>query len=87
LLVVAPGQPGHLPHLLPAGRSQGSPGGGSHGGSHSGSHKKKVAKDEEKWVQCEGCEKWRRLPAHVDVSALPDKWYAIRGRAYDHAQI
>lgn len=29
------------------------------------------------WVQCErkNCKKWRKLPAHVDVSTLPEKWY------------
>jgi hypothetical protein len=29
-----------------------------------------------KWVQCENCAKWRRLPDHVDIKALSDKmWY------------
>jgi hypothetical protein len=29
------------------------------------------------WVQCErkNCKKWRKLPAHVDISTLPEKWY------------
>jgi hypothetical protein len=29
------------------------------------------------WVQCErkNCKKWRKLPAHVDVETLPEKWY------------
>jgi len=30
---------------------------------------------EPQWVQCDGCQKWRRLPAHVDVSALPERWF------------
>jgi hypothetical protein len=28
----------------------------------------------ENWVQCEGCKKWRLLPAHVNVALLPDQW-------------
>lgn len=27
------------------------------------------------WVQCEGCLKWRRVPFHVVLDDLPDKWY------------
>lgn len=27
------------------------------------------------WVQCDHCEKWRRLPDHVDVALLPPKWW------------
>lgn len=29
------------------------------------------------WVQCErrNCKKWRKLPGHVDMSLLPEKWY------------
>ena len=29
------------------------------------------------WVQCErkNCKKWRKLPGHVDLSQLPEKWY------------
>jgi hypothetical protein len=29
------------------------------------------------WVQCErqNCKKWRKLPAHVNMSTLPEKWY------------
>ncbi|KAG5190310.1 CW-type zinc finger-domain-containing protein, partial [Tribonema minus] len=36
-----------------------------------------VVATEDKWVQCEhkSCKKWRRLPPHVDISSLPDKWY------------
>ena len=34
-----------------------------------------ATKDEDKWACCESCEKWRRLPSHVDVDALPEKWY------------
>lgn len=29
---------------------------------------------EEKWVQCEACEKWRRLPDAVDLKSLPVAW-------------
>ncbi|RHY26015.1 hypothetical protein DYB32_007938 [Aphanomyces invadans] len=27
------------------------------------------------WAQCEKCNKWRKLPAHVKSANLPDKWY------------
>ena len=29
------------------------------------------------WVQCErrNCKKWRKLPGHVDMTLLPEKWY------------
>jgi hypothetical protein len=39
----------------------------------SSSVKKKVVQ----WVQCErkNCKKWRKLPGHVDLSTLPEKWY------------
>lgn len=35
------------------------------------------AKKVTQWVQCErkNCKKWRKLPGHVDMSALPEKWY------------
>ena len=35
---------------------------------------KRSEADEEKWVCCERCEKWRKLPDHVDVDALPEQW-------------
>jgi hypothetical protein len=27
------------------------------------------------WVQCERCDKWRKLPPHVSADELPDVWY------------
>jgi len=30
--------------------------------------------EESKWVQCESCETWRRLPRGVEESTLPDIW-------------
>jgi len=27
------------------------------------------------WVQCEKCDKWRKLPPHVSADELPDVWY------------
>jgi hypothetical protein len=30
---------------------------------------------EAKWVECELCSKWRSLPSHVDIDALPEQWY------------
>jgi CW-type Zinc Finger len=31
--------------------------------------------DNVEWVQCEKCEKWRKLPPHVSADELPDTWY------------
>jgi len=31
--------------------------------------------DNQEWVQCEKCEKWRKLPAHVSADELPDRWF------------
>jgi len=30
---------------------------------------------QQEWVQCEKCEKWRRLPRHISAKDLPDQWY------------
>jgi hypothetical protein len=34
------------------------------------------------WVQCErtNCKKWRKLPAHVDMGTLPEKWFCEMNR-------
>lgn len=29
------------------------------------------------WVQCDSCEKWRRVPWNVDAEKLPDRWECI----------
>ncbi|CAJ1944433.1 unnamed protein product [Cylindrotheca closterium] len=36
-----------------------------------------ATKDDEnvEWVQCEKCEKWRKLPPYMAADELPDKWY------------
>ena len=31
--------------------------------------------DNVEWVQCEKCEKWRKLPSHVSAEDLPEVWY------------
>mmetsp|Transcript_15163 Transcript_15163/g.37161 ORF Transcript_15163/g.37161 Transcript_15163/m.37161 type:complete len:1484 (+) Transcript_15163:310-4761(+) len=31
--------------------------------------------DNVEWVQCEKCEKWRKLPPYMSADELPDKWY------------
>eukprot|EP00898_Chlorokybus_atmophyticus_P006721 jgi/Chlat1/704/Chrsp104S01209 len=31
--------------------------------------------DQEKWVQCEKCNKWRQLPSHVHHKDLPGVWH------------
>lgn len=28
-----------------------------------------------KWVMCETCNQWRKVPPEVDLEKLPDKWY------------
>ena len=35
---------------------------------------------EPQWVQCDGCQKWRRVPHYVDVSSLPDRWFCAMNR-------
>ncbi len=32
-------------------------------------------KKSDNWVQCDRCQKWRRLPMDVDTTKLPDSWY------------
>ncbi|KDO33269.1 hypothetical protein SPRG_02078 [Saprolegnia parasitica CBS 223.65] len=31
--------------------------------------------EEAKWVQCDSCRKWRTVPQHLDLDAMPEKWY------------
>jgi len=31
--------------------------------------------DNVEWVQCEKCEKWRKLPPYMSADELPDSWY------------
>ena len=35
------------------------------------------ADENDQWVQCEhrNCQKWRRVPAHIDIKTLPEIWY------------
>ena len=47
-------------------------------GSHTpGGGAEPVAKKVIQWVQCErkSCKKWRKIPGHVDLSKLPEKWF------------
>ncbi|ETI39882.1 hypothetical protein F441_14423 [Phytophthora nicotianae CJ01A1] len=34
-----------------------------------------IATKQDDWVQCDKCQKWRRLPNQVNVSELPTVWY------------
>lgn len=36
-----------------------------------------VTKKVTEWVQCErkNCQKWRKVPPHIDLASLPAKWY------------
>ncbi len=39
------------------------------------------------WAFCEECEKWRKLPPHVDMDALPKLWYCVNNSwsdVYNH---
>jgi hypothetical protein len=36
---------------------------------------KDVDAPKQEWVQCEKCEKWRRVPPRISASDLPDVWY------------
>ncbi|KJP85884.1 hypothetical protein AK88_04471 [Plasmodium fragile] len=31
--------------------------------------------EQDNWVQCDRCEKWRKLPAYIDMNNLPKIWY------------
>ena len=37
--------------------------------------KKEAVPEDMEWVQCEKCEKWRRLPPNLSAADLPDVWY------------
>jgi len=37
--------------------------------------KEKEKVEDVQWVQCESCNKWRRLASHINVKDLPDSWY------------
>jgi hypothetical protein len=42
-----------------------------------GKRKGRKPKEEkqQEWVQCEKCEKWRRLPSHISAKDLPENWF------------
>jgi len=31
--------------------------------------------DDNNWVQCDQCKKWRIIPSHISISSLPERWY------------
>ena len=37
--------------------------------------KKKKEAENQEWVQCEKCHKWRKLPLSIQAKNLPDVWY------------
>ena len=58
------------------GRKRGRP--ARNTGNSSGAAQDKKDDDDDdnvKWVQCEKCDKWRKLPAHIEPDELPDTWY------------
>ena len=42
---------------------------------NSDSTKEQEEADNLEWVQCEKCDKWRKLPPHISADELPDVWY------------
>ena len=38
--------------------------------------------DNVEWVQCEKCDKWRKLPPHISADELPDVWYCTMNYWY-----
>jgi len=42
---------------------------------HADVRNKGTGQQENKWVMCETCQQWRKLPSFVDTTTLPDKWY------------
>ena len=37
-----------------------------------------------KWVRCDGCDKWRRLPPDVDVDSLPERAARVQNLELPH---
>ena len=37
--------------------------------------KPRTPQEDQKWAQCDRCGTWRRLPPHVDVDRLPERWF------------
>ena len=35
----------------------------------------RTPQEDQKWAQCDRCGTWRRLPPHVDVDRLPERWF------------
>ena len=40
-----------------------------------GKSKNKGKTESQEWVQCEKCEKWRKLPPRISAKDLPEKWF------------
>ena len=38
--------------------------------------KPRTPQEDQKWAQCDRCGTWRRLPPHVDVDRLPERWFS-----------
>ena len=38
-------------------------------------NKNELAPRPPQWLQCDRCDKWRKVPYYVDVKSLPEKWY------------
>ena len=47
----------------------------SNAAQHEDSDGEREAQKAVQWVQCELCNKWRKAPANIDTSSLPDQWH------------
>lgn len=45
------------------------------GGNGSISNSQTIEMKNIQWVQCEGCKKWRKVPASIDCDSFPHLWY------------
>ena len=64
--------------------SMDNPSSSGSGSSGESSSKNKAAKvqapkvlEEQQWVQCEACNKWRAVPSHINAAELPDIWCVL----------
>lgn len=57
------------------GRKRGRPARNANSDGTRVSSSEKKDDDNVEWVQCEKCEKWRKLPPYMSADELPDTWY------------
>jgi hypothetical protein len=57
------------------GRKRGRPARNQNAEAARAAAQEKKDDDNVEWVQCEKCEKWRKLPPYMSSDELPDSWY------------